>query len=141
MIIRMSEKQAQLLFSESKQAGKPSARRKPKLAENDVEVALVGFLNAHGWRCIRLLAGTFKSMDGKRYVVGAPTGIPDWLCIRGREFFLLEAKAPGRFVKPGSKQEIWIRQARQEGIPVFVADDYDKFVKAYFEQRPNEKAG
>lgn len=111
-------------------------RRAPVLRESQVDDQIVGFLESRGWRCIRLLAGTFKSMDGRRFVVGAPTGIPDRLCIRGAEFFLLELKAKDGKLRP--KQDIWIRQARQESIPIHVVNDYDMFVRAYREQHSNE---
>lgn len=133
---------AQLKMFQANASGKAPAknqRRAPVLRESLVDDQIVGLLESRGWRCIRLLAGTFKSIDGRRFVVGAPTGIPDRICIRGAEYFLLELKSAGGKLRP--KQEFWIRQARQEQIPVFVADSYDKFLRAYREQHPTEFVG
>ena len=139
-MVRASE--SQLKMFQANASGKPSAKkprikkRREDLPENIIEKQLCDFLSAHGWRCIRLLAGTFKWMHGQGVVTGAMPGTPDWLVIRGAEYFMLEAKASGGKLR--DSQQVWIRQARQESIPVVVANNYDAFVKEYREQRPEE---
>jgi hypothetical protein len=75
-----------------------------KLVENDVERQCEDLLALGGWLVLRNHTGTFKSMDGRRWIKGNPKGTPDYTCIRGRAVFLLEVKRPGE--KPSPDQEV-----------------------------------
>ena len=75
-----------------------------QLSENDVEKACLHLLALHGYWVGRLHAGTFKSVDGKRWVKGHPKGTPDYACMHAdRPGFLLEVKRPGE--KPSPEQD------------------------------------
>ena len=77
-----------------------------KLAENDVEKACLDFARLRGWWPIRLHAGTFKSLDGKRYVHGVEKGTPDYILVKQPSFFL-ETKRPGGDLTPEQRQKIF----------------------------------
>lgn len=77
---------------------------RPRLSENDVEKACLHLLALRGYWVARLHAGTFKSVDGRRWVRGAATGTPDYACMHAaRPGFLLEVKRPGE--KPSPEQD------------------------------------
>jgi hypothetical protein len=78
--------------------------RPPRLSENDVEKACIDLLRYRGYWVARLHAGTFKSMDGKRWITGVDKGTPDYATLHHRfPGFLMEVKAPGE--KPSREQE------------------------------------
>jgi hypothetical protein len=106
MALRVSEAQLALLLAartDSLPTTGPSVPRAPKrqrtrkeraaLPENQIEKVCLDWLRVNGWYAVRLLAGVFKSLDGRRYVKAAEAGIPDWLVLRGDEYMLVEFKA------------------------------------------------
>src|SRR5258708_5203869 len=125
--------QAQLdMFRQNQRgdAAKKTAAPRPKrqkqlLPENQVRDAVIKMLESHGWQCDRVLAGTFKTLDGKRFVVGAKTGRPDYICTRGPVYFWLEFKSTLGKLRP--LQDIFFEQARRDGRPCQLASDYDRF--------------
>lgn len=73
----------------------------PTLVENDVERQCLDFLRLRGYWPVRLHAGTFKSLDGKRHIKGVEKGTPDYAVLHGyRVAFLLEVKRPGGVLSP-----------------------------------------
>ena len=78
----------------------------PKLNENDVERACLDVLALHGYWIGRNHSGTFKSVDGERWIKGAPKGTPDYACLHAdRPGFLLEVKRPGESISPEQEQK------------------------------------
>lgn len=76
----------------------------PRLTENHVERACLDLLRLRGYWSARLHAGTFKTVDGARWIKGVAKGTPDYGALH--EFypgFLLEVKRPGE--KPSPEQE------------------------------------
>jgi len=71
------------------------------LSENDVEHECLQTLMLRGYYPVRLHAGKFRTLDGKRFITGVPVGTPDYVAIH-RSFpgFFLETKA-----KKGSLEE------------------------------------
>lgn len=68
----------------------------PRATENDVEAGCKTILSLHNYWVVRLHAGTFKSIDGQRWVKGVPKGTPDYACLHAEHRnFLLEVKRPG----------------------------------------------
>jgi hypothetical protein len=68
---------------------------KPKLSENDVEKACLDYLATRGYWTIRLHAGVFRTLDGKRVIHGVPKGTPDYVVLHATlPGFLLEVKRP-----------------------------------------------
>jgi len=70
---------------------------KPHLVENDIERQCLDLMAWRGYWPARLHAGTFKTVDGKRFIKGLEKGTPDYGIFH--EFypgFLLETKAPGK---------------------------------------------
>lgn len=130
--------------NQERAAGKPAPagkkprpqRRREELPENQVRDAIKSFLGAHGWRPYRMLAGVFRTMDMKRVVHGAPKDTPDDVFFRGPEYMFCEFKRPGG--KPNPNQAICIAQMRREGMPVYVADSYIVFTRAYLARYPEE---
>ena len=78
----------------------------PKLAENDVERACLDLLALHGYWVGRNHCGTFKSVDNRRWIKGAPKGTPDYACLHAdRPGFLMEVKRPGERPSPEQDQK------------------------------------
>ena len=73
-----------------------------KLSENDVEKQCLDLLRLLGFNPIRLHAGTFKSLDGKRHLKGVEKGTPDY-CV---PLFYVETKRPGEKPTPEQTQKI-----------------------------------
>jgi hypothetical protein len=124
-------------FSKLGAPGKTRRQRKAvHLAENHVENQLLDFMQLRGWSPVRILAGVFKSLDGKRHVRGAATGMPDWLFYRGNQSLWIEAKAPRG--KLSLEQRIWFDRAAEEGVPAVIVRDLDTFMVWYRMQFPGE---
>jgi hypothetical protein len=78
----------------------------PRLSENDVERACIDLLNARNWWVARLHSGTFKSIDGRRFVRGHAKGTPDYACLHhDYPGFLLEVKRPGETPSPDQERK------------------------------------
>lgn len=72
-----------------------------KLRETYVISACLDILRLKQYWCVRLHAGTFKSLDGRRYIKGVDKGTPDYLA--AHEFypaFLVEFKRSGGVPTP-----------------------------------------
>jgi hypothetical protein len=68
----------------------------PRLVENDVERQCLDIMLVRGYWPIRLHAGTFKSVDGERWIKGVQKGTPDYGAMHELyPGFLLETKRPG----------------------------------------------
>jgi hypothetical protein len=94
-----------------------------KLSESHVTKQCTDYLEAERWKCIRLQSGLFQRPKGKtRIRVGEP-GLPDFICVRGAEFFFLEFKGAGGRLRPAQKE--WIAMADERGFPVCVVDGLD----------------
>jgi hypothetical protein len=70
-------------------------------------------------------SGTFKSLDGRRFIKGAPKGTPDYSAHHARHRgFLLEVKRPGAELDPVQRSKIheidWAFR-----IPIAVVDTVD----------------
>jgi hypothetical protein len=67
-----------------------------KVVENDIEKACLDLLRLRSYWPARLHAGTFKTIDGKRWIKGVEKGTPDYGAIHCvYPGFLLEVKRPG----------------------------------------------
>src|SRR5262252_10124255 len=67
-----------------------------KLVENDVERQCLDLLRLRGYWAARLHAGTFKTVDGQRWIRGVEKGTPDYGALHELyPGFLLETKRPG----------------------------------------------
>ena len=98
-----------------------------KLAENDVEKACLDFARLRGWWPIRLHAGTFKTLDGKRYVHGVEKGTPDYILVKQPSFFL-ETKRPG-----GVLSDVQMTRIRQlqilSGMETLVVENVEQLME------------
>lgn len=79
---------------------RPPKPSRLKMVENDIEKQCEDLLAVGGWLMMRNHSGTFKSADGKRWIKGHPKGTPDFTCIKGPRYFLLEVKRPGEQLSP-----------------------------------------
>jgi hypothetical protein len=92
---------------------------KPKITENDVEKACLTVLRTRNYWVVRIHTGTFKSVDGKRFIKGAEKGTPDYQTAHSLyPGFLLEVKRPGE--APSPEQALKILEIRR-GYHVAVA--------------------
>jgi hypothetical protein len=74
---------------------KPFRLTSPQLRENDIESACLDLLRIRGYFVVRNHAGTFKTLDGRRFIKGAERGTPDYAALHKRfPAFLLETKRP-----------------------------------------------
>lgn len=95
------------------------------LSENDVEQQCKDLLRLHRWEPIRLHAGRFRTLDGKRYVTGLPMGTPDYVCIHPRyPAFYLETKATKRALSKEQEQRRF--EISVLGFTVCKADSVDE---------------
>ena len=96
---------------------------KPKISENDVERACLDLLRLRGYWSARLHAGTFKTLDNKRFIKGVDKGVPDYcLCHRIYPGFLLEVKKPGEAPRP--EQALRIMEIRMGySLAIAVVDE------------------
>lgn len=96
--------------------------------EADTTSACVGWLRAHGWRCIRLQSGKLRGVGGRMFTVGEK-GLPDWMVLRcstnGMLYgFFLEAKRfKGGVVS--KNQTKWQREAKLSGFRTCVANSLE----------------
>ena len=96
--------------------------RLPRLSENDVERACIDLLHVRGYFVIRIHCGTFKTVDGRRWVKGAEPGTPDYAALHARwPGFLLEVKRPGETPSPAQKF-MHLRLQQGFSLPVAVVD-------------------
>jgi hypothetical protein len=67
-----------------------------KLVENDVEKGCLDLLRLRSYWPVRLHAGRYKTLDGRRWITGVEKGTPDY-ALEHAIFpgFLLEVKRPG----------------------------------------------
>ena len=107
----MTSEQYRLLLrgrkGEPKEPKLPKPRqRKPKeqLPENVLEAQVLSFMQIHGWYAVRLLAGTFRTLDGHRVVSGAKKGTCDWIFLRNDRYILVETKAKRGRPEPSQLQ-------------------------------------
>lgn len=78
-----------------------------KLVENDVERQCLDLLRLRGYWAARLHAGTFRSIDGQRWIRGVEKGTPDYGAIHEvYPGFLLETKRPGANLTPAQSTAI-----------------------------------
>lgn len=83
---------------------RPFRLKAPRLNENDVERACLDLLKLRSYWAARLHAGTFKSVDGARWIKGVAKGTPDYGALHEiYPGFLIEVKRPGE--KPSREQE------------------------------------
>src|SRR5262245_32938095 len=79
----------------------------PVPTENDIEAGCLTILELHNYWLAKLHAGTFKSLDDRRYIKGVKKGTPDYVCIHEtHRNFLLEVKRPGGELSPDQIAQI-----------------------------------
>src|SRR5271170_7983652 len=105
---------------------------KAKLSESDVTKQVVSFMEARGWRPIRMQVAMPTNAAGKRYRVGEP-GMPDWLFVRyafrfTAQVLWVEMKAQGK-----ARSEAQLAWALKEGPrrPIVVVDNLSDFINWY----------
>lgn len=109
----------------------------PRLVENDVEQQCIDVLRLRQYRPERLHSGTFKSLDGKRYIKGHDKGTPDYLVAHPIfPAFYLEVKRPGE--SPTLEQAKKHVELRVCGFVVATIDRVEDLI-AWLDQR-NRKA-
>lgn len=73
--------------------------------EAHVIQACLDILRLKQWWPVRLHAGRFKTLDGKRYITGVPKGTPDYIAVHAfYPGFLVEFKRPGEVPTPEQEQ-------------------------------------
>jgi sulfite reductase beta subunit-like hemoprotein len=98
----------------------------PRLSENDVEAQCKTVLALHSYLVIRLHAGVYQTLDGKRHIHGVPKGTPDYACLhKYHRNFLLEVKRPGGELSDDQKVQIAEIQ-RQYGLPIVVVEHVEQ---------------
>ena len=119
------------------------------MKEADVTRQVIDYLEARGWRAIRMQSGLFKRATPGytgRVRVGE-VGIPDWLIVSylypydhylgppavsiSPALFWLELKRPGEKLRKGQPE--WIDKERARGALVCVADSLESFEEWYGE--------
>jgi hypothetical protein len=95
-----------------------------KMVENDVESGCLDVLRLKGYWPIRLHAGTFKSLDGKRFVRGVEKGTPDWAAFKAPGF-LMEVKRPGGALTAEQHEKI-CELERFWGLETIVVDGVEE---------------
>ena len=94
----------------------------PIPSENDVEAGCITVLELHDYWVVRLHAGVFETLDGKRKIRGVKKGTPDYACLH--EFhrnFLLEVKRPGNDLSPEQESQIRFLELRYR-LPIVAVD-------------------
>jgi hypothetical protein len=100
----------------------------PKPSENDVEAGCITILELHNYYVIRLHAGVFKTLDGRRHVHGVKKGTPDYACLHEfRRSFLLEVKRPGGELCFDQEMQIEFLQIRYR-LPIVVVESAGQLV-------------
>jgi hypothetical protein len=101
----------------------------PQLSENDVEAQCKTVLALHRYLVIRLHAGVYQTLDGRRHVRGVPKGTPDYACLHERyRNFLLEVKRPGGDLSDDQKAQIADIE-RQYRLPIVVVEHVEQLGK------------
>jgi hypothetical protein len=98
----------------------------PAISENDVEAGCMTILQLHSYMPVRLHAGVFQTLDGRRHIHGVKKGMPDWACLH--EFhrsFLLEVKRPGGELSSDQQVQIALLKA-QYRLPIVVVETVDQ---------------
>jgi hypothetical protein len=100
----------------------------PRLVENDVEAQCLDVLRLRQYRPERLHSGTFKSLDGRRFVKMHDKGTPDYVVAHPQHSaFYLETKRPGESPTPEqAKKHIELRVC---GFHVVVIDRIEDLVQ------------
>ncbi len=129
--LRVSAEQWALLQPD-RPAGQPRAKKtRTALPENQLERQICDFCVLRGWLPIRIQAGVFRSLDGKRYISGAKKGTPDWVFIRRDQCMLVEAKAPRGRVS--AEQADFARLAAALKLRYCMPRTLQEFEKFYYE--------
>jgi len=101
----------------------------PAISENDIEAGCVTILQLHGYWAVKLHAGVFKSLDGKRHVHGVKKGTPDYACLHEKHRgFLMEVKRPGGELSLEQQTEIRLLKLRYR-LPIVVVESADELCK------------
>ncbi len=128
--MRVSDAQWALLQGE-RLPDQPRARKpRASLPENQLEKQICDFCVVRGWLPIRIQAGVFKSLDGKRHISGAPKGTPDWVFIRRNTAMLVEMKSlRGKASKP---QLDFALQAVALKLAYYMPRTLEQFMEFYY---------
>jgi hypothetical protein len=98
------------------------------LVENDVEKTCLDALRWRHWRPERLHSGTFKSLDGNRFIKGHPKGTPDYVVTHAAyPAFYLEVKRPGEVPTPEQEQKHV--ELRLDCLAVVTVDSYEALME------------
>ena len=80
---------------------RPFKLRPPRISENDVEAGCKTILALHQYWVIRLHAGVYQTLDGRRHVRGVPKGTPDYACLMvGIAIFCSKSSGPAASFRP-----------------------------------------
>lgn len=95
--------------------------------ETDFQSHLLAGLNAPGrpFRCVRQNSGTFRSMNGRAVVHGAPKGAADLSGIAGPDGLRVEVEVKGQRTPRAPEQDRWQRLIERLG-GVYVQVRYDE---------------
>lgn len=102
--------------------GKAFRLTAPIASENDIEAGCITILELHNYWVVRLHAGVFQTLDGRRHVHGVKKGTPDYACLH--EFhrnFLLEVKRPGGTLSDDQRAQIQMLEWRFN-LPIVVVE-------------------
>lgn len=98
----------------------------PKPKENDIEAGCMTILQLHSYWVVRLHAGVFQTLDGRRHVHGVKKGTPDYACLHERHrAFLLEVKRPGGVLSPDQEVQIGLLKL-QYRLPIVVVESAEE---------------
>ncbi len=103
----------------------PKRAKLPALTEKHVTEAVIGWLRAHNWLCVRLQSGLVDLPGARKMRVGTP-GLPDWACFKGSRYCFIELKRPGKTLS--SDQKIWFALAQKNKINCLWADGLGSFL-------------
>lgn len=114
--------------AEGPSAGEPARGKRgfrfkaPTISENDVEAGCIDLLRLHDYWVVKLHAGVFQSLDGRRHIRGVRRGVPDFACLHeSHRNFLLEVKRPGGELSIEQQTEIAMLQLRYR-LPIVVVE-------------------
>lgn len=117
---------------------RPFRLRAPVASENDIEAGCKTILSLHGYWVVKLHAGIFMTLDGRRHVHGVKKGTPDYACLHAsHRGFLLEVKRPGGELSDDQKREIEYIDLIYH-LPIVVVESVDElsFFLAQHERSP-----
>ena len=98
----------------------------PQASENDIEAGCITILELHNYWVVRLHAGVFQSLDGRRHIHGVKKGTPDYACLHGsHRSFLLEVKRPRGKLSPDQVREIELLESKY-WLPVVVVESAEE---------------